>query len=120
MSLGVLLCQRCQAEFKPANSYYCDGYLEVDAGNWRVNILGLEVQLTATQYRLLHCLVANRGCKLEYAQILRSVWGDAYRNDIDFVRIYVCQLRKKIEPDPKHPSYIITAPGVGYYFKVKN
>ena len=70
-----------------------------------------------TEFKLFALLVENAGRILTHKQLLEKVWGWEYIDDIDHVRIYIWHLRQKIEPDPTQPRYIMTEPGVGYYFQ---
>lgn len=73
-----------------------------------------EVKLTATEFRLLAELVRQCGKVRLHAELLRAVWGPAYENDVAYLRVYVGQLRHKLEPDPARPRWFLTEPGVGY------
>jgi two-component system KDP operon response regulator KdpE len=95
---------------------YCDGYLTVNLTERRVVVRGEPVKLTPTEFRLLAQLVENAGRALTYNQLLEKVWGWEYRDDIDYVRIYIWHLRQRIEKDPRQPQYILTEYGVGYRF----
>jgi two-component system KDP operon response regulator KdpE len=75
-----------------------------------------EVKLTATEFKLLAYLVANRGRVLTHRSILTHVWEPADADHTEYLRVYVRQLRKKLEEDPQRPEYILTEPGVGYRF----
>jgi len=75
------------------------------------------VKLTPIEFRLLALLLENAGRVLTHQQLLEKVWGWEYIDDLDYVRIYISHLRRKIEPEPTLPRYIITEPGVGYYFQ---
>ncbi len=74
------------------------------------------VKLTATEYTLLTLLAKNEGKVLTHQYILNQVWGPAYTNQSQYLRVYIAQLRKKIENDPNRPNHIITETGVGYRF----
>jgi DNA-binding response OmpR family regulator len=96
---------------------YQDGYLTVDLARHRVSVDGEPIQLTATEYRLLAYLLENAGRVLTYRQILESVWGWEYRDCVDYVHVYVCRLRHKLEQNPSSPVYFLTERGVGYRFE---
>jgi two-component system KDP operon response regulator KdpE len=96
---------------------YSDDYLMVDIAQRKVTVKGERVKLTPIEFRLLALLVENAGRVLTHQQLLEKVWGWEYSDDLDYVRIYISHLRQKIEPQPTQPRYIITEPGVGYYFQ---
>jgi two-component system KDP operon response regulator KdpE len=75
-----------------------------------------EIKLTATEYKLLAYLAANHGRVLTHQSILSNVWDPADANHTEYLRVYMRQLRKKIETDPERPQYILTEPGIGYRF----
>jgi len=76
----------------------------------------VEVKLTATEFKLLACLAANAGRVLTHQSILTQVWGPAEADHTEYLRVYMRQLRKKLEADPERPQYLLTEPGVGYRF----
>jgi len=96
---------------------YSDGFLTVDVAERKIIVNGERVKLTPREFRLFALLVENAGRILTHKQVLEKVWGWEYTDDLDYVRIYISHLRQKIEPDPVLPRYIITEPGVGYYFQ---
>ncbi|MFC1961430.1 response regulator transcription factor [Chloroflexota bacterium] len=96
---------------------YRDDFLDVDVAGRQVMVKGERVKLTPREFRLLALLVENAGRVLTHQQVLEKVWGWEYIDDVDYVRIYVAHLRQKLEPDTGLPRYIITEPGVGYYFR---
>ena len=75
-----------------------------------------EIKLTATEYKLLAYLAANHGRVLTHQSILTNVWDPADANHTEYLRVYMRQLRKKLEADPERPQYILTEPGIGYRF----
>lgn len=75
-----------------------------------------EVKLTGTEYKLLAYLAANHGRVLTHQSILTQVWGPADADHTEYLRVYMRQLRKKLETDPERPQYILTEPGIGYRF----
>lgn len=91
-------------------------YLTVDVAGRKVTVNGQKLKLTPREFRLLALLVENPDRVLSHQQMLEKVWGWEYIDDVDYVRIYISHLRQKIEPEPSRPRYIITEPGVGYYF----
>ena len=96
---------------------YSDDFLTVDVAERMIIVNGERVRLTPTEFRLFALLVGNAGRVLTHKQLLEKVWGWEYTDDLDHLRIYIWHLRHKIEPDPTQPKYIITEPGVGYYFQ---
>lgn len=96
---------------------YNDGYLSIDIEKHEVLIHGKRVKLTPIEFRLLVYLARNGGKLLSFEKILSNVWGDAYRGSIDHVHVYISHLRRKIEEDPKSPTYIMTVHGMGYIFE---
>jgi two-component system KDP operon response regulator KdpE len=101
----------------PEPVYKVDG-LEVDLEHRRVFVQGKEVQLTATEYDLLRLLVTHAGKVLTHNQILRQMWGPAYTEQPHLLRVNISNLRRKIEPEPNRPRYILTELGVGYRLKM--
>ena len=92
------------------------GPLEVDLAQHLVLRDGVEVKLTATQYDLLAYLAANAGRVLTHQMILSQVWGSSSGDHVEYLRVYIRQLRKKLEVDPEQPQVIINEPGIGYRF----
>ena len=90
------------------------GPIRIDLAQHSVRRDGEEVELTATEFRLLAYLAANAGRVLTHRGILTSVWGPTEADHVEYLRVYVRQLRKKLEPDPERPQYVLTEPGVGY------
>ena len=75
------------------------------------------MRLTPKEFELLRHLVANQGKAQGHRRLLQAVWGPDYGEETEYLRVFINQLRKKIEPDPKHPRYIHTEPWVGYRFE---
>jgi two-component system KDP operon response regulator KdpE len=94
-----------------------DDFLTVDVAERKVTVNGEKVKLTPIEFRLLALLLENAGRILTHQQLLEKVWGWEYTDDLDYVRIYISHLRRKIEPEHALPKYIVTEPGVGYYFQ---
>jgi two-component system KDP operon response regulator KdpE len=95
---------------------YSDDYLTVDMAKRFVSVRGKPVRLTRTEYNLLIYLVQNAGWIRTFEQILENVWGPEYQGSMDYIHVYVSHLRRKIENDPKNPTYIRSEHGVGYRF----
>lgn len=90
------------------------GVLEVDLAGHIVRVNGEEIGLTPTEYDLLKALIAHAGKVITHNQLLREVRGIEYADDAHLLRVHMSNLRRKIEPDPNRPRYIVTEPGVGY------
>ncbi len=90
------------------------GDLEINYARHLVKKKGKNVSLTPTEYKLLHQLALNANRVVSHEDLLTNVWGSEYRNDIDYLRAYIRYLRRKLEPDPDNPQYIVTISGVGY------
>lgn len=92
------------------------GSLTIDLA-WHIVKRGEEqIKLTGTEYKLLAYLAANHGRVLTHQSILTHVWGPADADHTEYLRVYMRQLRKKLETDPERPQYILTEPGIGYRF----
>ncbi|MBD0743957.1 response regulator [Streptomyces sp. CBMA152] len=79
---------------------------------------GKDIRLTPTEWHLLELLIRNRGRLVSQRQLLQEVWGPGYRTHSNYLRVYMAQLRRKLEADPSHPQYLITVSGMGYRFEV--
>jgi two-component system KDP operon response regulator KdpE len=101
---------------EPVPSYVSND-LEIDFERRKVLVAGKSVRLTPKEFDLLRHLVASEGKPLEHRRLLQAVWGPDYGNETEYLRVFINQLRKKIEPDPAHPKYIHTDPWVGYRFE---
>jgi two-component system, OmpR family, KDP operon response regulator KdpE len=78
---------------------------------------GREVRLTPTEWQLVELLVRNPGRLVSQRQLLSEVWGPRYREETNYLRVFIAQIRRKLEPDPAHPRYFITEPGMGYRYQ---
>jgi two-component system KDP operon response regulator KdpE len=101
------------AESMPA---FVSSDLKIDFEKRSVSLKGQAIRLTPKEFDLLRHLVANQGKALGHRRLLQAVWGPDYGEETEYLRVFINQLRKKIEPDPKHPRYIHTEPWVGYRF----
>ena len=90
------------------------GRLVIDLEKRAVSMAGRPVHLTPHEFELLRVLAQNEGKLLTHNTILREVWGPAYQRESSYIHVFVSQLRRKLEPDPGRPSYILTEPGAGY------
>ncbi len=77
-----------------------------------------QISLTPTEYEILRLLLQNAGKVLTHRQLLKQVWGASYENEMHILRVNISNLRRKIEPDPSRPHYLLTEPGVGYRIRV--
>jgi two-component system KDP operon response regulator KdpE len=89
----------------------------VDLAAKRVQVGEREVRLTPTEWGVLELLVRNPGRLVSQRQLLQEVWGPAYQHETNYLRVYLAQLRRKLEPDPSHPRHLITEAGMGYRFQ---
>jgi two-component system, OmpR family, KDP operon response regulator KdpE len=95
-----------------------NGPLEVDLPARKVRVGGKPVKLTVTEYDLLRLFVQNAGKVLTHHQILKSIWGASSGDEMQYLRVYISQLRRKIESDPANPQLLVTETGVGYRMQV--
>jgi len=94
-----------------------NGALRIDQARREVTLAGKEVRLTPIEYRLLVLMARHAGMVLTHRQILKEVWGPPYVNETHYLRVFMAQLRRKVEPDPVRPALLLTEPGVGYRMK---
>ena len=119
-SVGELLARvraalrRTRAAGERQRDEFSLGELQVDLAKRRVTSAGKEVHLTPIEYRLLEALVHNAGRVMTHQQLLREVWGPQHTEDNHYIRIYMAQLRHKLEKDPARPRFLLTETGVGY------
>lgn len=99
------------------NGVFVTGELKVDLLKRQVFVGDNEVHLTPIQYRLLALLIKNAGKVLTHQYMLKEVWGPSYKDNSHYLRIYMSQLRQKLETDPTQPQYLLTDSGVGYRLK---
>lgn len=97
-------------------STFISGDLKVNFARWCVTIDSKEIKLTPIEFSLLEQLVLNAGKVLTHGMLLQKVWGTEYNREMHYVHVFIARLRKKLEHDPKKPKYILSKPGVGYYF----
>ncbi len=100
------------------NEVFQAANLRIDLLNRVVTIDGNEIHLTPIQYRLLSVMVKHAGKVLTHQQILKEVWGPSYQENAHYLRIYMSQLRQKLEADPTRPKLLLTESGVGYRLKI--
>ncbi len=97
---------------------FTSGDLQVDLARRQVLVDGQEIHLTPIEYQILLTLIRHAGKVVTHAQLLREVWGPGYTSENHYVRVYMGQLRHKLEADAARPRYLLTEPGVGYRLKV--
>jgi DNA-binding response OmpR family regulator/signal transduction histidine kinase len=109
------LRQQGQADERNAPSaLFSCGELLIDFAQRQVWLAGREVQLSRTEYKLLAVLAQHVGMVMTHELLLEKVWGPGYSREMDFIWVYIRRVRRKVEPDPSQPQYIVTVPGVGY------
>ena len=111
--MRVALRHRARAE-DGETSVIESGELRIDLGRRQVIVAGTEVRLTPIEYRLLVALARHPGRVLTHEHLLREVWGPGYTTQHHYLRVYMAQLRHKLEREPSRPRWLITEPGVGY------
>jgi two-component system KDP operon response regulator KdpE len=105
---------RRSAAVTPAGSVLRFGRVEIDLDKRSVKVGGEEVHLTPNEYKLLHVLIRYPGKVLTQRQLLNEVWGPNHLDQAQYLRVYIAQLRRKLEADPARPHHLQTEPGVGY------
>jgi two-component system KDP operon response regulator KdpE len=93
-------------------------HLKMDIPRRLVTVDDTQISLTPTEYEILRLLLQNAGKVITHRQLLRQVWGTAYESEMHILRVNISNLRRKIEPDPSRPHYLLTEPGVGYRLRV--
>jgi len=111
------LLRRASARALPEQGVYRCGEIVLDLDQHTVTVAGRPVSLTPLEFRLLSVMMRNPGRLLPHRYLLTQVWGPEYAEDIDNLKLYIHYLRQKIEPDPRHPRYILTEWGIGYRFQ---
>jgi len=103
---------------EPNGTQFAVGNLRVDLIKRQVFVRDTEVHLTPIEYRMLVAMIQHAGKVVTHNQLLRRIWGESYGDENHYVRVFMAQLRRKVEEDPAHPRYLITEPGVGYRLKI--
>lgn len=102
----------------PANSgVIAIGDLALDVPKRTIHKAGQHIRLTPKEFDVLHFLMTRPGMPVRHTRLLQALWGPEYGQEVEYIRTFVSQLRKKIEDDPAHPSYLLTDPYVGYRFR---
>lgn len=108
---------RFQAKQNAEDRMIIAGDLIIDVENRQIIVQGEQVHLTPTEYSLLLYLARRRGKVISHRELLKAVWGVEYGDEREYLRVFISQIRHKIESDPLRPAYILTEPGVGYRFR---
>jgi two-component system KDP operon response regulator KdpE len=108
------------AKNEDKHSTFNNGDIEIDWGSRQVWVRGERVKLSPTEFKIISCLIKNRGWIVTHEQLLEKAWGPNYIGDKSFVKLYIRYLRQKIEENPHKPQIIMTERGVGYYFAMQN
>lgn len=111
------LLRRSQMPANENETGYNDGYLSVDLHRRHVHVKGKKIHLTPTEFKLLAVLMENSGKVVNQRDLLEQVWGHEYIDDVYYPRVYISQLRRKVEPDAANPTYILTEHRIGYRFE---
>jgi len=121
VSMGVLLARlraalrrSIQTAGRTTQSIFRTGEIQVDLNKRRVSVADAEVRLTRTEFKLLETLIRHADQVVTHDRLLNDVWGSGYDNELHYVRLYILQLRRKLEANPSRPRYLLTEPGVGY------
>ncbi len=111
------LLRRASMTSSDTDQRYDDGYLSIDLHRRHVHVNGRREHLTQTEFKLLAVLLENSGHVVTQRELLEQVWGHEYLDDVYYPRVYISQLRRKLERDPANPAYILTEHRVGYRFE---
>ncbi|MDK3161547.1 response regulator transcription factor [Anaerolineae bacterium CFX9] len=111
------LLRRASMTSSDTDQRYDDGYLSIDLHRRHVHVNGRREHLTPTEFKLLAVLLENSGHVVTQRELLEQVWGHEYLDDVYYPRVYISQLRRKLERDPANPAYILTEHRVGYRFE---
>ena len=114
--VSAVLRRTKTASVSPTKSTVTSGDLVINFAARQVTRAGLEIKLTPTEYALLQELAVNTGKVLTHTHLLNKVWGPEYREEREYLHVFVRRLRSKLEPDPNNPKHILTVSGVGYQF----
>jgi len=109
--------RRSRTSAVPSDSPIVIGSMVLDQSRHRVEKMGQEIHLTPKEFTMLRYLMEHAGRPVPHNRLLTSVWGPEYGNEREYLRVLINQLRKKIEDDPAHPTYILTESYVGYRFR---
>jgi two-component system, OmpR family, KDP operon response regulator KdpE len=116
--MRVALRPTSRAQDSLPSPLFSTGDLRVDLGKRHVSVAGNEITLTPTEYELLSVLIRSAGKVITHRALLKEVWGPAYADRVQYLRVFMAQLRRKLEPDHVRPRYLVTVPGVGYRIRM--
>ena len=116
----VALRHAANAKQETGEPVFTTGELKVDLHHRQVFVGEKQIHLTPNEYKLLAALVKNAGMVMTHRQLLKEVWGPFITQESHYIRVYMNQLRQKLEPDPSRPKYLLTEPGVGYRLAVND
>lgn len=116
--IRVALRHSARVDRDTGASIFTLGDIRVDLAKRQVLFNNEEVHLTPIEYKLLVAMIQHSGRVLTHNQLLREIWGQSYNNESHYIRVYMAQLRRKLEVDPAHPRYFVTEAGVGYRLRV--
>lgn len=117
--VGAVLRRAEKTSAMPTPSAFTLGDLKINFAKRQITVGGEEVKLTPTEYNLLQEMALNAGKVLTHTHLLNKVWGPEYREEREYLHVFVGRLRTKLELDPANPRYILTVPGVGYQLAEK-
>ena len=100
-----------------SRTLHLDG-VEIDLESHEVRRADGTLHLTAKEFKLLYCLAEHAGEVVSHRRLLQAVWGPDYGNEVEYLRVFINQVRKKVEPDPRNPRFLITEPSIGYRLAV--
>jgi two-component system KDP operon response regulator KdpE len=115
--LSAVLRRTASADATPVKSSITIDDLSINFTKRQITSAGAEIKLTPTEYALLRELALNSGKVLTHTHLLNKVWGSEYRDEREYLHVFIRRLRAKLEPDPDNPVFILTVSGVGYQFK---
>lgn len=117
--MRVALRHTARAAQEHGDPVFIVGRMRVDLVRRQVLVDDVEVHLTPIEYKMLSTLIQHAGKVVTHRQLLKAVWGPAYATEVAYLRVYMGQLRRKLEADPARPRYLVTEPGVGYRLRTE-
>lgn len=117
---GLMSATPREKQTSPLNNTIIFGDVQIDFERRLVLKQSKELRMTPTEFNLLQYLITNAGKVVTHRQLLQKVWGPEYGSETEYLRTFIKQLRRKVEPDPSKPAFIVTEPGVGYRFRLNS